>query len=169
MTQNLSTEQKIQILWDRQEIQETKLRFGRALDTHEWELYRTCFTDPFEVDFSDLTGRAPTTVDARTWCDLAAAILGPCKVHHQYSNHQIKVDGDEAEGLHYMVARHRRFTDNGDSENYQYGWYENRYKRTGDGWKISKLKHCMHWVVGNAAVLDAGDPDVAATLEKIFG
>ena len=60
-----SLEQKVQILWDKQEIQETKLRFGRALDLHDWELYQTCFVDPFEVDMSDFIGRAPTIFDRR--------------------------------------------------------------------------------------------------------
>jgi hypothetical protein len=51
------TAQRVQILWDRQEISDVMPRFGRALDLHDWDLYASTPDDPFEVDFFDLTGR----------------------------------------------------------------------------------------------------------------
>jgi len=51
-------------LWDRQQISDVMLRFGRGLDLHDWELYAATLTDPFEVDFGDLTGRPPARHDA---------------------------------------------------------------------------------------------------------
>ncbi len=41
------TAQRVQILWDRQEISDVMLRFGRALDLHDWDLYASTLDDPF--------------------------------------------------------------------------------------------------------------------------
>lgn len=56
-----ATEEMVHELWDRQQISDVMLRFGRGLDLHDWDLYAATLTDPFEVDFFDLTGRAPAT------------------------------------------------------------------------------------------------------------
>jgi hypothetical protein len=32
------TAQRVQVLWDRQEISDAMLRFGRGLDLHDWDL-----------------------------------------------------------------------------------------------------------------------------------
>ncbi len=53
-------------LMDRQRITDVMLRFGRGLDLHDWDMYASTLADPFEVDFFDLTGRAPSvTTPAR--------------------------------------------------------------------------------------------------------
>ena len=54
-----TAEDMVRELWDRQQISDVMLRFGRGLDTRDWELYAATLTDPFEVDFSDLTGDSP--------------------------------------------------------------------------------------------------------------
>ncbi len=41
------TAQRVQILWDRQEISDVMPRFGRALDLHDWDLYASTLDDPF--------------------------------------------------------------------------------------------------------------------------
>jgi hypothetical protein len=52
-----TTDEMIRELWDRQQISDVMLRFGRGLDLHDWDMYAATLTDPFEVDFFDLTGR----------------------------------------------------------------------------------------------------------------
>ena len=46
-----STDKMVRELWDRQQISDVVLRFGRALDTHDWKMYAATLTEPFEVDF----------------------------------------------------------------------------------------------------------------------
>ena len=43
------TAHRVQVLWDRQEISDVMLRFGRGLDLHDWDLYAATLHDPFEV------------------------------------------------------------------------------------------------------------------------
>jgi SnoaL-like domain len=52
----MNTDDMVRELWDRQQISDVMLRFGRGLDVHDWQLYADTLTDPFEVDFFDATG-----------------------------------------------------------------------------------------------------------------
>ncbi len=162
-------EAKLQILWDRQEIGATMLRFGRALDTHDWPLYEACFTDPFEVDFFDLTGRPATTVSAAAWTEFARRCLDRLTVMHQYSNFTIDVHGDTANGIFYHVSRHYLPNKHGEGTYYQYGWYTNTFVRTETDWKITTLKHEFQWCEGNPTLIDQTDPDWIVAAQNVFG
>ena len=135
-----ATEEMVRELWDRQQISDVMLRFGRGLDLHDWDMYAATLTDPFEVDFFDLTGRAPATTTPKVWARFASACLERLLVMHQYSNFHINLHCDTADGIFYHVSRHRFPNRHGDDHYTQYGWYENSFRRTADGWKISKLK-----------------------------
>jgi hypothetical protein len=162
-------ETMVRELWDRQQISDTMNRFGRGLDTKDWDLYASTLTDPFEVDFSELTGRAPATTTPDVWATFASACLERLLVHHQYSNFTIELNGDEASGVFYMVSRHRLPNIQGADEYTQYGWYENSFRRTQDGWKISKLKHGFLWCDGNPLLIDFTDPEWQAAADAVFG
>src|SRR5258705_10834257 len=115
----------IETLVTRSEIEKVMLNVGRALDTGDWALYRSCFADRFRVNFERLTGQPEVYVDADLWTRFAEVILSPVRRHHQYSNLTVSVEGDRAEAVIYMVARHWKATDRGSSEYTQIGWYEN--------------------------------------------
>jgi hypothetical protein len=102
-----ATEEMLRDLWDRQQISDVMLRFGRGLDLHDWDMYAATLTDPFEVDFFDLTGRAPATTTPKVWAHFASACLERLIVMHQYSNFHINLHGDVADGIFYHVSRHR--------------------------------------------------------------
>ncbi len=125
-------------LWDRQQISDVMLRFGRGLDLHDWDMYAATLTDPFEVDFFDLTGRPPAVTTPKVWARFASACLERLVVMHRYSNFHINVDGDQADGVFYHISRHRMPNRFGDDHYTQYGWYENSFRRTAEGWKISR-------------------------------
>ena len=57
----------------------------------------------------------------------------------------------------------------GDDHYTQYGWYENRFRREADGWKISRLKHTFQWCDGNPMLIDFTDPDWQAAAAEVFG
>jgi hypothetical protein len=161
--------QRMQILRDRQEIGDVVLRFGRAPDLHDGDLYASTLDGPSEVDFFDLTGRPPAVTTPRRWAGFAAACLDPLQVVHRYTNFHIRLDGDVASGVFYHVSRHRKPNRQGQDQYTQYGWYENSFRRTDDGWKITVLKHTFQWCDGNPTLIDAGDPAWRAVADEIFG
>lgn len=164
-----TSDQIVQELWDRHQIGDVMLRFGRGLDLHDWEMYAGTLADTFEVDFFDLTGRQPTTTTPALWARFASACLERLTVHHQYSNFHIDVRGDEADGVFYYVARHRLPNKHGGDQYTQYGWYENSFHRMDDGWKITKLKHGFQWCDGNPTLIDLSDPDWQVAAAAVFG
>jgi SnoaL-like domain len=159
----MTAQEKIDLLWERSEIERVMLAFGRALDTGDWPLYRSCFADRIRVDFERLTGFPEIDIDADSWTRFAALALGQVRRHHQYSNFSV-----EAVAVIYMVARHFRMTDRGASENTQYGWYENSFSKQDGQWKIVRLSHQFQWVSGNDALFDFSEPELAAQMATIF-
>jgi len=161
---------KLWVLWNEREINRLMLQFGRSLDTQDWPRYEACFLSEFDLDFRDLTGAAPTRVLASLWVEFARVVLKPLKAHHQYSNHAITFHGDsEASSVQYHVSHHFKPTARGASTNYQYGWYENEFRRTADGWRISRLCHKFQWVDGNDSLLAITDPEAVAIAARVFG
>jgi hypothetical protein len=155
-------------LLDRQRINEVMLRFGRALDLHDWAMYAATLDDEFDVNFFDLTGQPPARTTPAAWSRFAAACLDRLTLMHQYSNFSINVRGDEADGVFYYIARHRFPNRFGADDYTQYGWYENSFRKTASGWKITKLKHSFQWSDGNPTLIDATDPEWQAAAAAVF-
>ncbi len=164
----LSHEQMIEVLWTRSEIEQVMLNFGRALDLGDWPLYRSCFADRFRVNFERLTGQPEVFVDADLWTHFAKVILSPVRRLHQYSNFSVRVDGDRADAVIYMVARHWKAVDSGAAEYTQNGWYENSFARIDGRWKITRLLHTYQWVSGNGGLFDFSDPELQEVMARVF-
>lgn len=163
-----TTAQMVETLWVRSQIEAVMLRFGRALDAGDWKAYRSCFADRFRVNFERLTGQPEVHVDADLWTRFAEVILSPVRRHHQYSNLTVSVNGDRAEAIIYMVARHWKATDGGSSEYTQVGWYENSFGRIQGEWKITRLLHTYQWIEGNGALFDFSDPELVRIMGQVF-
>jgi hypothetical protein len=161
-------EDMVSALWDEKQVSRVILRFGRALDTGNWPAYRSCFTNPLNIDFKRLTGQEEVRVDADLWTLFAEQILSPVRRHHTYTNFDIELNGNRAHATVYMTARHWKSTDNGVSHNTQYGWYDFWLERCDGSWLMNRVKHDFQWVDGNAALLDVHDSELQKTMGKIF-
>src|ERR1700687_1442462 len=53
---------KLQLLLDRAEISDVQLRYATGLDSRDWPLFRSCFTDEIETDFTSVFGGEPRKV-----------------------------------------------------------------------------------------------------------
>lgn len=164
----LTPEEMVRRLWEKSQVEAVMLRFGRALDTGDWPAYRSCFADRFKVNFERLTGHPEVYVDADLWTRFAEIILSPVRRHHQYSNMAVSIEGERAEAIVYMVARHWKATDGGCPEYTQVGWYENTFERIRGEWKITRLLHTYQWVSGNGALFDFADPALVAVMAQVF-
>jgi len=159
---------KLALLWESAAIKQVMIDFGRGLDLGDWELYRSCFADRIRVDFERLTGYPEIELEADQWIRFAELALSQVRRHHQYSNFSVKIDGNRATAITYMVARHFRMTDRGASENTQFGWYDNSFERLEGGWKIVRLSHQFSWVSGNDALFDFTEPALAEHMALVF-
>ena len=83
-----------QQLADRAEIHDVVVRYGWAIDTKDWALLDTCFTDDAEVDYSSNPAARP---DRTARCGLAQKMMSAFPVtQHLMSNIEVALDGDHA-------------------------------------------------------------------------
>ena len=139
-------EKKLQTLLDRMDIVDTSIRYATGVDMRDWEIYRSCFTDELEVDF---TG-TPETQKADDWVNTARQLVSPyTATQHIITNHNITIEGDEATCIAYLQAQHYRSDDTGVSALTVGGYYTNKLVRSPEGWKISKLKLTITWTLNS--------------------
>jgi 3-phenylpropionate/cinnamic acid dioxygenase small subunit len=147
-------EARLQFLLDRAAISDVQLRYATGVDMRDWALYRSCFTDELDADFTSVIGGEPRRMRADEWVEFARRTIAGLKAtQHMITNHVITIDGDEATCVAYVQARHYLPNETGDHEQAMFGYYTNRLERTGDGWKIRSCKLTVTWSSGNFHVL----------------
>jgi hypothetical protein len=146
---------KLQLLLDRAEISDVQLRYATGLDSRDWPLFRSCFTNENEIetDFTSVFGGDPRKVSADRWTEAARRSLSGLKaMQHMITNHVITIAGDDATCIAYVQARHYLPNDSGDSMQTMFGYYTNRFVRTSAGWKIRACKLTLSWQTGNSNI-----------------
>ena len=143
---------------DRQQIAEVLIRYATGIDSKDWPLLRSCWTDEIDVDYQQL-GRF-TSADALT--DVMRQLhenMGP--TYHRLSNFVIAVEGDRATARSYVQAV--LMLQPNDSTNWvdALGHYDDVFVRTPDGWRIKER------VSRTARTLTGGDIAAAATKGRI--
>ena len=93
------------------------------------------------------------------WYDLASFTRDFAKYHealenhqHVMTNHQVVVDGDAAYSLTYGTYRLVEKASGNDSAGVREGrcWYDDEFKRTNAGWRISRRVARVFWARGTA-------------------
>ena len=118
---------------DKEQIGEVLVRYATGIDSKDWPLFRSCWTDEIDVDYQQL-GRF-TSADALT--EVMTRLhenMGP--TYHRLSNFVIAVDGDRATARSYVHAVLMLQPD--DSTNWvdALGHYDDVFVRTQGGWRI---------------------------------
>lgn len=142
---------KLVLMLDKQEIQETILKYAWGIDSRSWDLFRSIFADELEMDFSSFSGTPAAKMTAEQWVEGCKALLpGFDATQHVLSNFMIDVDGETATAVVYMKAEH--FI--GDDFHTLGGHYTHRLKRHGIGWLIHETTLTVTWQRGNFDVYD---------------
>lgn len=115
------------------DITEVLIRYATGIDSRDWDLFRSCFTEDFQgayVDIADFDG-----VDAITEFMIGAhADMG--HTLHRLSNIAINLDGDVATARTYVDAM--LLMPDGASGINAIGFYDDELVQTSDGWRISR-------------------------------
>ena len=137
----MSREDKLQALLDKREIEELVTAFARAADRHDHEamrqLYHADALDDHGAFFKGL---------AMEFIDQLPAIQEPMLIlQHHVTTHNIKLDGDYAEGEVYTLAFHRVATDDGPLDLLIGGRYFDKYEKRDGVWKFSHRAVVADW------------------------
>ena len=125
--------------------------YAVAMDARRWDLFDHIFTQ-------DVVARYPKV----EWTDLPTFKQQFAEGHAKYDATQhapmtplVEIDGDSACSFSYVSLRLFRLgTEGGDSAG-GHGWYDDHWRRTSEGWRISERNCRILWADGNPAVRGA--------------
>jgi hypothetical protein len=145
-------------LIDRAEISDVVHRYARAIDLLDWELFRSCFTERVDIDFSSMGAGVQTGVRTEDWMEqVRAGMSGFDATHHLSANHSHWIEGDRATCESYLAAEHFIFHDDPEGRDESLtlgGYYANELIRTPEGWKICASTLTVTWHRGNFALFE---------------
>ena len=142
---------------DKEQIAEVLVRYATGIDSKDWPLFRSCWTDEIDVDYQQL-GRF-TSADALT--EVMTRLhenMGP--TYHRLSNFVIALDGDRATARSYVHAVLMLQPDGSTNWVDALGHYDDVFVRTQGGWRIRER------LSRTARTLAGGDLATAAVKEQ---
>ena len=130
----------LRALSDRVEIEDLLTRYARAVDTRNWDLYRSVFTHDALIDYTSSGG--PDGGLEETVAFLAAALDNFEMTQHLISNVATRLDGDTAE-VTAVFNNPMRLP--GGTVWFTGGRYHHDLVRTGEGWRSRRLVEESLW------------------------
>lgn len=145
----------LQTLLDRDLIREVRYQFGWALDTRDWELFASLFTDEVDVDLPALGAPASTLARADVVDLFKQAFRRPrteMGAQQLYGNFVIEIDGDTATARSYLLGHHHVAGMAGGEDVALRAVYVDRLVRTDGGWKIRGTAIEVLSIAGNPTI-----------------
>lgn len=146
---------RLEQLLDRQDILDCLIRFSRAMDRFDRQLFLSAFHSDAVIAAGEFVGGP---VDLYDWAS-SLHEQGQSSTHHNLLNHSCDIDGDVAhtETYYLFVGRNR------DETNWVAGGrYIDRLERRDGAWKISLRTNAIEWsgMVPTMAIPFADVPDM---------
>jgi hypothetical protein len=120
-------------------------RYARAVDTKDWELYRSVFTDDAYIDYSSAGAAAGSRDEVADWLSEGFATI-PMSMHY-ITNIESDIDGDTA-WVRAMFYNPMQLP--GMSELSYCGGYYHELLRTPEGWRSRHLREENVWFVNQS-------------------
>ena len=134
---------------DRAEIHDVIVRYGWAIDTKDWELLDTVFTDDAYLDYtSNPGGKEGPYPKVRAW--LAKVMAAFPVTQHLMANIDVRLDGDRATVRTMVTNPQGAATREGPLHFFYVGArYDDEFVRTPSGWRIAKRVETTLWFEGS--------------------
>jgi len=133
---------------DRIEIDDLITRYATAVDTKDWDLYRTVFTDDAIIDYTSAGGIRGGLGEVVEWLSHALKLFP--MTQHLITNRHVVLEGDTATGRSYYYNPLGRPDGKGGMQLLFFGgYYSDRFRRTADGWRIAERVEETAWVEGS--------------------
>lgn len=126
---------QLQALVDIESLKSLKARYFRAMDTKDWKLLSSCFTDDLVADFRAAPGMMVRGRDEYV-LQLTEILREATTVHHGHMPEITIVDANSASGVWSMediVKLPKLFVQG-------WGHYHETYRKEGGVWRISSIR-----------------------------
>ena len=121
-------------------------RYARAVDTKDWELYRTVFTDDAVIDYSGAGQIVGTRDEVVDWFTANFGVI-PWSMHYitniEITNIEADIDGDTA-AVRAMFYNPMQLPGMAEMSACG-GYYHHEVVRTDDGWRSRHLREENVW------------------------
>ena len=131
----------IQRISDELEITALLHRYARAVDTKDWELYCSVFTDDAVIDYSSAGAIAGSRDEVIDWLSNGFAAI-PWTMHY-ITNVEVDIDRDNAR-VRAMFYNPMHLPGMAEMSSCG-GYYHHQLVRTKDGWRSCKLREENVW------------------------
>jgi len=122
-------------------------RYARAVDTKDWELYRSVFTEDAVIDYSSAGIPAGSRDEIAEFLKNGFTTI-PWSMHY-ITNIEADVDGDTAR-VRAMFYNPMQLPDMAEMSSCG-GYYHHELVRTPDGWRSRHLREENVWFVNSPA------------------
>lgn len=122
----------------RQAVSDLLVRYATGIDTRDWGLLRSCFTDDCEADYGDV-GEWKSGDEITGWMKASHEPLG--HTLHRITNVSLAPEGGRVRARSYVDALIRGPGNVGGAQ--AAGYYEDVIVETGDGWRIARRRYTM--------------------------
>ena len=132
----------LQHVADRLAISDFLTAYARAVDTKDWDLFRSLFTDDAQIDYTSSGGIAGGVDEVATWMANTMSMFSTTQ--HIITNETATIDGDTASVQ--AVLFNPMVFDGSDTLSFTCGGgYDHDLVRTDDGWKSRRVVMTMTW------------------------
>lgn len=139
---------------DYNEIVNRRYDYALGIDTRDFALLRSIFTDEITMDFEDYSGQPAATMKADDWVSGCSVLFtGLDATQHVMTNPRVDIHGDSATLKMYMKAEHFLSNDQGNADFALGGYYTDQLIRTDGEWKICAVTLKVFWNRGNRHIM----------------
>jgi hypothetical protein len=141
---------------DRFEIQDLVFHYADLIDRRDIERLRTdVFTADAHIDYSAMGGSVGDLDETIAFLNAALTEELFPNSQHLNANIQIKLQGDTATGRVMCLNPMEMSLPEGGSQTYFLGlWYVDEYRRTEQGWRITRRVEEKSWVFNTPEFMD---------------
>ena len=142
---------------DRLAVSEVLDDYARGVDSKDWDLVTSVFTEDAHLDYSAFGGPKGSREEVIGW--ISASVTSFAMTQHHITNRHITLDGDDAVSIAELFAPMGMASGEGKmSMLLSGGRYNDRMSRTADGWKISTRVCEGAWLAAGPDATGPGSP-----------
>lgn len=132
-------------LADRMRIQDVLHREARAIDVRDWALWRTCYTEDADIDWTGNDAIRGRPDELGPWLAKVSENFPPPSYQHFVTNFEVTLNGDRATSRVLQLIPVALLGEQGRQMAFCGIWFDDEWVRQKGQWKICKRTEHLAW------------------------